>query len=86
LKPADDVPEATVVNRPVIVPPASGRYTPVAAENGPTVVPLMYANSPDVVVHMSPLTGDDGAVPCGRRNPAYPVAGVVVTRVGPVLL
>jgi hypothetical protein len=40
------------------------------APNGPTVLPLILANSPKVVVHKSPLTGEVGADPWGMFNEA----------------
>lgn len=41
--------------------------------NGPIVVPLILTNNPEVVVQMSPSTGDDGALPCGTRKLETPV-------------
>jgi hypothetical protein len=54
--------------------------------NGPTVAPLMRANSPDVVVHKSPLPGTVGATPCGRLNPAVSVVDAAVFNLPVVLI
>src|ERR671912_665059 len=52
---------------------------PPPVPNGPMVAPLMRAYRPPVVVHRSPLTGEVGAVPCGRviEAAAVVVAGKV---------
>jgi hypothetical protein len=52
--------EFAVSDEPVTVP--------APLPNGPTVLPLICAYIPTLVVHTSPLTGAVGAEPCGMRR------------------
>jgi hypothetical protein len=80
----------------VMVPPVKGAVAvievtlPIPVLNGPTVVPLILAKIPAVVVHRSPLTGVVGAAPWGKLIPAAVVVDNTVTsfpvRVPPVRL
>src|SRR5262245_13662361 len=69
---------AIAISSPVCTHAASLRPyrmpSTAASSKKVSVTPLTRTNSPVVVVHISPLTGEVGAVPCGRLRPAVPVA------------
>ena len=75
------VPDAVPV--PKLFTEAANVFAPVnvllfASVGMVCVIPLSRTNKLEAVVHRSPLTGDVGAVPCGRLSPAPPVAEATV--------
>jgi hypothetical protein len=81
----DTAPENVPVVAPVSAPPT---FTPakVAAafcSASCRVVPVVRTKQPAAVDHTSPLTGADGAAPCGNRSPAPAALEAAVTAGAP---